>query len=219
MMQSLCGVVLCGGESRRMGRDKGSLQIGQTVWALHMTGKLDFLQIPVFYSVNERQLAAYSSFIPPDRLIVDTESVRGPLKGLLSAHRALPGLDLLLLACDMLDLDRQTLERLVNAYNGDASRVGNHHEAGYRGGREFDFFVFQDGQRAQPLCGIYTSQGLTQISDSPGEQAKGDGKEPTNAAGPGGPDYSLQSILKRGRTQLLEMTGAAAFRNYNSPEQ
>src|SRR5258708_74381 len=128
-IENLCGIILCGGESRRMGRDKGSLPIGQTTWARHMGDKLGFLRIPVFYSINEFQWTDYAAYIPPDRLVIDATEhaveVRGPLKGLISAHQKCPGKDLLLIACDMLDLDRQTLEKLVDAY---------------REGGEYDFF-------------------------------------------------------------------------------
>ncbi len=187
MIPNLAGIILCGGESRRMGRDKGSLPIGQTTWAQHMGDKLAFLQIPVLYAVNELQLTGYAAYIPAGQLVLDNADARGPMKGILSVHRKLPERDLLLLACDMLDLDRFTLESLVNVY---------------REGGDDDFFVYQDREFAQPLCGIYKSRGLTGISDFFRET--------------GTADYSLQSILNRGKTRRLKMSEPSAFKNYNS---
>lgn len=196
-MDQLLGVVLCGGESRRMGRDKGLLPAGDTIWALSAAGKLAPFGIPVIFSINETQLERYSAYISPDHLVIDTVSgktppeglavVKGPLKGLLSVHRKLPGRNLLLLACDMLHLDEPTIQKVITAYR---------EESGY------DFYVYQDQEFAQPFCGIYTSQGLAAVCQRVGEE--------------GLPDSSLQSLLNNANTRRLTIDRMEAFRNYNS---
>ncbi|MDP4245387.1 MAG: molybdenum cofactor guanylyltransferase [Bacteroidota bacterium] len=147
----LIGVVLCGGESSRMGRDKGSLLRNGTPWALVMAGLLDSLHIPVLFSINPAQAEQYASFIPIDRLVPDTSALAGPLKGLLSVHERFPSKDILLLACDMLDLDEATIVKVL-----DARRADDRH----------DFYVYADNRFAQPFCGIYTARGLAPISRS-----------------------------------------------------
>jgi len=97
------GVVLCGGESRRMGRDKGLLQTDGQPWVLRMGEKLATNQLPVVYSINKKQVAAYATWLPPGQYVVDSDIGAGPLKGLLSVHRSYPDSDLLPVACDMQD--------------------------------------------------------------------------------------------------------------------
>lgn len=186
-MDNLLGVVLCGGESKRMGSDKGLLRKGETSWAQYTGDKLAACQIPVVFSIHPKQLAAYSDFVPAELLITDALAVQGPLKGLLSVHAKSPSKDLLLLACDMLDLDDLTIRKIIAAYREDD---------------QYDFYVYQGAQFAQPFCGIYTSGGLA--------------REYTLALQDELRDFSLQSLLNRGKTKRLKIDRLEAFKNYNT---
>ena len=139
----LVGLVLCGGESRRMGRDKGLMLKDGMPWAQYI-GQLLAGYGRVFYSIHPRQREAYAAVLPADRLVVDSQDIPGPLNGLLSTHVLMPEADVLLVACDMLDLDRATLDRLVAAW-----QVGG-----------ADFFAYGDERLWQPFGCIYTSRGL-----------------------------------------------------------
>jgi Molybdopterin-guanine dinucleotide biosynthesis protein A len=186
-MENLLGVILCGGESKRMGADKGLLPIRNTIWAKHMHEKLAYLHIPVVYSINPRQALAYREEIVPELLVVDNVDVNGPLKGLLSVHQHYPGKDLLLLACDMLDLDAFTIQTLVQEYQRD---------------NQYDFYVFQDDNFAQPFCGIYTRTGLAKVY----------GRIMIGRLD----NFSLQAVLDEGHTLRLPIKNQQVFRNYNS---
>src|ERR1700744_558321 len=145
----LLGVVLCGGESRRMGRDKGLLETDGVPWAIRMGAKLTPWSIPVVYSINTKQQATYPAILPPELLITDTLGIPGPLAGLFSIYTRYPDKDLLLLACDMQDLDEATIGRLVGIYRD------KHMEENAP-----SFYVYQDNGFLQPFCGIYTAAGL-----------------------------------------------------------
>jgi molybdopterin-guanine dinucleotide biosynthesis protein A len=201
-LSRLTGVILCGGKSRRMGRDKGLLKIGDTSWAQYIAGKLAPWQLPVVYSINCTQEEAYGDLIPREQLIMDALGLPGPLEGLFSVHARFPDRDLLLLACDMPDLDAPTLQGIINAY---------------RSGDPYDFYVYQEDSPgksfAQPFGGIYTSTGLT--AASAGLTAVSIGLAAPGTEDTAG-DFSLQSLLNMGKTKRLPIDRVEVFRNYNS---
>src|SRR5688572_2612578 len=111
-INKLLGVILCGGESKRMGSDKGLLEKNGTVWVKIVAEKLASLKLPVVVSINDKQREAYASLFSSDELVVDSIDIQGPLRGLLSVHQKFPRYDILLMACDLIDMDNRTLTRL-----------------------------------------------------------------------------------------------------------
>ncbi len=194
----LLGVVLCGGESRRMGCDKGLLQTDGVPWAIRMGEKLIPWSIPVVYSINTKQLDAYSAILSPEVLITDTLGLPGPLNGLFSIHERNPGRDLLLLACDMQDIDEATIGKLIDLY------LAGRNTPISSGSREDGsaFYIYRDDHFLQPFCGIYTAAALEPVH----RLARAGGLK----------DFSLQALLRTGKTCVLDMTDPYAFRNYNT---
>jgi molybdenum cofactor guanylyltransferase len=146
----MIGLILCGGQSSRMGSDKGLLKHEAHTWAQTAVDKMAELSIPVKLSVNSTQLPHYATVFPAADLITDTSDlqIRGPLLGLLSAHLQYPTEDIFILACDMPLMETPILKELLNNY---------HQQTGP------DAFVFADGNEPEPLCGIYKSTGLKSI--------------------------------------------------------
>lgn len=199
----LLGVVLCGGESRRMGRDKGSMLKDGVPWAKYIADKLAPFRLPVVFSVSPQQRETYPAFIPAEQLITDNLPVAGPLKGLLSVHERFPSNDLLLLACDMLDLEEATIGKMIAAYRSDVSPsedIASPEDASSPPAH--DFFVYQEGAFAQPFCGIYTCGGLRLVYD---RAVQGSLR-----------DFGLQSLLNGGRTKRIPIDRPEAFGNYNT---
>ncbi|UYQ91403.1 molybdenum cofactor guanylyltransferase [Chitinophaga horti] len=142
----MIGLVLCGGNSTRMGTDKGMLPIGNTTWAQHAGSQLAALGLPVVYSVNESQVPAYTEQgIKP--LITDDVELQmgGPLKGILSVHRQYPTEDIFLLACDLKDMHADVLQQVQAAFNGTTT-------------------IYENAGFDEPLCGIYTAEALAQLA-------------------------------------------------------
>jgi molybdenum cofactor guanylyltransferase len=185
---NLLGVVLCGGESKRMGTDKGLLQLNSKTWAEHIADKLKQQNLPVVISINEKQLAFYKEVFEKKDLIVDQLPMHGPLNGLLTVHQTFPGKDILLMACDLIDMDKTILEELINTYEKNKA----------------DYFAYEDNNFFQPLCAIYTSTALDSLQE-----------RLTNGSLA---NYSFQYILNNSNTFRLHTSTAKAFANYNSPE-
>jgi molybdopterin-guanine dinucleotide biosynthesis protein A len=150
--RSLIGVVLCGGESRRMGRDKGLIEWDGVCWAARMGLKLAPFGMPVVYSVRPEQEAAYSAVLPEACLVADAAEIGGPLNGLISVHRRFPWNHLLLMACDMQEMDRETIGELIGEYQ--------------LGGAEF--YVYYEGGFVQPFCAVYTAGSLQRLCGGSG---------------------------------------------------
>lgn len=146
----MIGIVLCGGQSSRMGIDKGFIKSEDNTWAQTAANKLADLQLPVMISVSQQQFADYSSIFSSSQLIVDNTSlhIKGPLLGILSAYLQNPSKDIFAFACDMPLMESSILKELYLLYQ-------QHNQ--------YDAFVFTTDGEPEPLCGIYTAKGLTSI--------------------------------------------------------
>lgn len=148
----MLGIILCGGQSSRMGSDKGLLKLEANTWAQTAIDKMAALNIPIKISVNSKQYPDYESVFPAIDLITDdtTLALKGPLLGVLSSHLKFPHEDLFILACDMPLLEPSILNILYTVYQQEPS---------------FTAFVFTNEGEPEPLCGIYKSKGLSIILD------------------------------------------------------
>lgn len=186
-MNKLIGVILCGGESKRMGRDKGLIEQDGKSWTVIMAEKLQEFEIPVVISVNDKQIQAYEAIFPENPIIVDKLHIHGPLNGLLTVHEHFQDKDILLLATDMIDMDDQTLHNLLYEYT---------HSPG------FDFYAYEQDGFTQSFCSIFTATGLKDV------HLRFVSKELKK--------YSLHDRFNEGKTKLIPLKNAQAFNNYNS---
>ena len=146
----MLGVVLCGGQSTRMGSDKGLLKLHANTWAQSAIDKLNSFQLPVIISVNKNQFEGYSSIFSPQLLITDDDSLqmKGPLCGVLSVHLKYPTEDMLVLACDMPLMETDLIKELFLQYTKQTT---------------FDSFIYTNDGEPEPLLGIYKAKGLAKI--------------------------------------------------------
>lgn len=105
------GLVLAGGKSTRMGRDKADLNYhGRPHKEVLYEYAAEFCE-RTFLSIRKEQMK-------PDlkrEYILDTDQFRGPFNGLLSAHKAYPEAAWLVIACDLPFLDKATIALLIEA--------------------------------------------------------------------------------------------------------
>ena len=146
MSRPLYGLVLAGGESRRMGSDKALLVRDGRSQLSHAADLLATHTERVFVSARREQLD------DPERGRYDTIADRydnlGPVAGILSALEEHPGCDWLVVACDLPNIDDETLTQLV------AERTGDKPFTAYRSS--------YDGM-PEPLCAIYSAASVDVI--------------------------------------------------------
>ena len=108
---TIYGLVLAGGESRRMGRDKALLVRDGRSQLAHIAALLEGITERVYVSSRQDQQD------DPERgrfeNIVDGYEGIGPIAGILSAMDAHPHADWLVVACDLPNIDEATLSFLI----------------------------------------------------------------------------------------------------------
>jgi molybdopterin-guanine dinucleotide biosynthesis protein A len=186
-MGNLIGVVLCGGKSKRMGSDKGLLKLDGKPWALRIAEKLKKANLPVIISINEKQKDAYQEVFPDTPLIVDQLPLDGPLEGLLSVHKNFPDKDILLMACDLIDMQEETILDLIKSYKENPL---------------FEYYVYQQNGFHQTFCAIYTAKGLAKVYKSFEDDAL--------------IKYSLHDRFESGNTMYISVKNEMSFKNYNT---
>ncbi len=146
----MLGIILCGGQSLRMGSDKGLLKLEAKTWAQTAMDKITTLNIPVKLSVNNTQYPEYAKIFSEDDLVADKTSLPlgGPLLGLLSCHIQNPTEDLFALGCDMPLMESSLLNELNIRYKKQPRS---------------EAYIYTNDGEPEPLCGIYTSKGLIKI--------------------------------------------------------
>ncbi len=106
---TLKGLVLAGGQSARMKRDKGLIEYHGKAQRAVMYEQLEQLGIPAWLSCREDQLDEMQGF----RTIADSFTGLGPFGAILSAFREDPDAAWLVVACDLPFLSADTLRYLV----------------------------------------------------------------------------------------------------------
>lgn len=117
-LEDLAAVVLVGGASRRMGRDKAHLPhpssgVPLLVHQLRIVAEL--ARPPVMVSARQGQTLPP---LPPNVIRIDDDGVAGPLGGMVAALRQAEAVHLLVVAVDLPFLTTAVLQRLAAAIHG-----------------------------------------------------------------------------------------------------
>lgn len=107
--KDIYGLILTGGKSTRMGRDKGLLEYHgkpQREYLFELAGQ--FCE-SVFYSLRSDQQTDFEG----SNTIIDMNEYRGPFNGILSAHETYPDKSWLVLACDLPLIDAKSIRELI----------------------------------------------------------------------------------------------------------
>lgn len=192
-MDPLAGLVLCGGDSSRMGEDKSFLRYGRDPQWEHLVHVLEPLCSTVIVSCRSGQLSRLAEALPslphPPLLAADLPEFagHGPMSGLLTAAHRLQGHSFLLVACDYPLLTAEPLQVLIGARAKERDAI---------------CFTRRDETLDEPLVAVYEASALPTIRDSfrNGE-------------------YSLRKTLQKLRTLRLQMPSGDPLFPVDTPEE
>lgn len=149
MKRSILGVVLSGGESRRLGRDKAQLSFHEGTNQLDYSLSLldafcDSLAISCRSSQRDKRSSRFDA-----ELIPDADGMAGPMAGMIAGLKYASGRAVLTIACDMPLLDASVLLKLISLRNPDTLAT---------------CFIAQDG-KPEPMCALYEARCLPALED------------------------------------------------------
>ncbi|MBK1875758.1 molybdenum cofactor guanylyltransferase [Pelagicoccus mobilis] len=149
MKRDILGVVLCGGESSRMGRDKASLKMRPGVTQLER--QLSLLEPFCNRLAVSLGPASRAEREVPEGIerIWDLPEWEGPMSGMLAALKSGGGWPVLAIACDMPYLEASDLLQLI--HRRDPSRLAT-------------AFVASDGL-PDPMCALYEGAALEALEE------------------------------------------------------
>jgi molybdopterin-guanine dinucleotide biosynthesis protein A len=145
---NLHGLILAGGQSRRMGRDKAMIAYHGMPHYLYLAGLMEGLGVSPYLSARADQIEKWKPTIP---CIADQFEDKGPLGGILSAHLAQPEVAWLVVACDYAYLGERSLRQLL------VSRSFDH---------DLTSFISPFDQGPEPLLAIWEQTGFHGLEHS-----------------------------------------------------
>jgi len=139
------GLILAGGYSRRMGRDKAYLKFHGKPQIEHVFNLLKKHCVEVFLSKRKDQ-KAYKHF----KYIDDARefSNHGPLGGILSAMKEYTDADWLVVACDLPFITDETIQTLLDFRNPQKIATA---------------FISTQDARPEPLCAVWEGHAYDSI--------------------------------------------------------
>ncbi|WP_128893984.1 molybdenum cofactor guanylyltransferase [Longirhabdus pacifica] len=143
-------ILLAGGQSKRMGRSKALLPLGQMTMIEHIVNEMQHLCERVVICTNAKEYRSIHALFEHDahvHVMVDDRKWRGkgPLAGISSGISAYASDLYYVVACDMPQL-HATFHQSFKAYVADIVAKGR---------ADYHAFVPVDQQRLQPLCAVY----------------------------------------------------------------
>ncbi len=131
------GLVLTGGKSERMKKDKALIDYYGRPHARYIYDVLKPFCAEVYLSGKENQWD--HTELSELKTIIDTEKISGPLNGMVSAFKKHPEANWIVVACDLVHFNDKTVETLLAHYDSRKTVAFKNLEKGF----------------PEPLCALY----------------------------------------------------------------
>jgi molybdenum cofactor guanylyltransferase len=138
------GIILCGGKSSRMGRQKAFLPYGGTTMIEHRLNRMQGLFSEVFLVTNQPEDFSHIS----SNVVKDIVPEKGPLAGILSGLLVSIHEHCFVVPCDMPLLDDTLIRAMV------ARRKG------------VDMLLYQHDNVVEPLVGVYSRRATISLEQA-----------------------------------------------------
>ncbi|WP_407375685.1 molybdenum cofactor guanylyltransferase [Methanobrevibacter sp.] len=129
-------IILCGGKSSRMGRDKGSMIVHGTPMIKHILSTLNHqINEAIIVLNNKERIEKYSEFINPEdytyslTFVEDKIKNKGPLPGIMTGLSNITGDYALVLPCDSPYVTQNYIETIFNEIEKSYQAIVPYHDA------------------------------------------------------------------------------------------
>lgn len=128
-------IILCGGQSRRMGRDKGSLIIKDKPMIKYILSTLNNEIDEAIIVLNDSErIDRYKKFINPDDYSYDVKFVedkiknKGPISGILTGLENISSQHAIVFPCDSPNMTKATIQTLFNEISDEYQAIVPYHD-------------------------------------------------------------------------------------------
>ena len=129
-------IVLCGGQSRRMGRDKGSMIIQDKPMIKHILSTLNHIIDEVIIVLNNQErIGKYREFIDPQdytytiTFCEDEIKNKGPMPGIMTGLENINGDYALILPCDSPYVSKDYIQTIFSEIDDNYQAIVPYHDA------------------------------------------------------------------------------------------
>ena len=151
-------IILCGGKSSRMGRDKGSMIIQDKPMIKHVLSTLNHQIDEVIIVLNDqKRIAKYSEFINPQEydypitFAEDKIKNKGPMPGIMTGLGKIKSDYALVLPCDSPYVSKNYIQTIFNELDNNYQAIVPYHDAENK------------LKTSEPLHSIYNKNIISQI--------------------------------------------------------
>ena len=145
MHNNITAVILCGGQSKRIGRNKAFLKTNNKPFIEILINKLQGLFQKIIISTKQPTLYRHLRSAKVS-IVNDRSKILGSLVGIYSALRKTPTEYIFVIAVDMPTIESGLIKRVVKYY------------------QEYDVVVPRSRKGLEPLCAVYSKECLPHIT-------------------------------------------------------
>ena len=153
-------IILCGGQSRRMGQDKGSMIIHNKPMIKHILSTLNNeIDEAIIVLNNQKRIDKYKKFINSKdytyetKIIEDKIKNKGPLSGIQGGLEKIKSQYALILPCDSPYITKNTINLLFNQINNNTQAIVPYHDTNNK------------IKTSEPLHAIYNKNTIPTITE------------------------------------------------------